>query len=253
MRLVALLIGVNCFAWTQTAPAPVPGTPAQSKAAPEAQQPVAAKSKQPTSETLHYLVNWPSGLSLGEATLTSSMANGEWSHSFKVEAAVPGFAVSEAAKSRATSDFCALELHKTGERGKRVVNETTRFDQKSSRATRETSKGGAGGKSELTIPNCAKDALSYIGFVRKELATGRLPQSQQVFYGAGYQVRTQFQGTEAIQVGQQSVSADRIQATIKGPASEIIVDLFFARDDVRTPVRIQVPLTLGKFSMELSR
>ena len=42
-------------------------------------------------------------------------------------------------------------------------------------------------------------------------------------------------------------------ATIKGPASEMTADLFFAKDADRTPLLVQVPLAMGKFSMELVR
>ena len=45
-----------------------------------------------------------------------------------MDASIPGFAVSETAKSRATADFCSIELQKQGTRGKRKVDETTEFD-----------------------------------------------------------------------------------------------------------------------------
>jgi hypothetical protein len=44
-----------------------------------------------------------------------------------------------------------------------------------------------------------------------------------------------------------------VLATLKGPASEITFEMFFARDAARTPLVIRVPLTLGTFSMELAR
>ena len=52
------------------------------------------------NETLRYSVNWPSGVSLGEATLTASSARDakgpERMHfQFDLDAGVPGFAVSD--------------------------------------------------------------------------------------------------------------------------------------------------------------
>lgn len=233
MRWIAAGLLLSLGAWGQS-PEP-PATPA---------------AKNDKSETLRYNVNWPSGLSLGEVTLTSAFEDGQWSYSMNIEAAIPAFAVTESAKSRATADFCSLELEKRGRRGTRVLSEKTLFDVKKFSATRTTDNGG---KSEFTVPSCAKDALTYVFFLRRELAGGRLPQSQQVYYGSPYQVRAQFMGSQTERVGGQMVEADRIQATIKGPASEVTLDLFFARDAVRTPLLVQAPLAMGKFSMELTR
>jgi len=201
-------------------------------------------------EALRYNVNWPSGLSLGEGQLTSSFTDGQWSFALSMEAAVPGFALRESVKAFATVDYCSTEVEKNGVRGKRSVEETTTFDQKNFTATRKTNKGGT---SELKISACAKDALTYLFFVRRELAAGRLPQVQSVYYGAAYQVRVQYTGVQTIRIAGEPVEADRLVATIKGPASEIAADMFFARDAVRTPLLIQAPLAMGKFSLELAR
>jgi hypothetical protein len=208
------------------------------------------KAKPPSSETLRYNVNWPSGLSLGEGQLSATTEDGERSYAFSMEAAVPGFVLREAAKATASKDFCSVELEKNATRGKRTVDETTTFDQKNFTAVRKTNKGG---KTDLTIPACAKDALTFVFFLRRELAAGRLPQVQSVYYGAAYQVRVMYTGVQTIRIGGQPVEADRIAAVIKGPGSESTADLFFARDAVRTPLLIQAPLPLGKFSLELSR
>lgn len=212
--------------------------------------PVTPAEKKAQSETLRYNVNWPSGLSLGEGVLTSSNEGGQLAFSFEVEASIPGFTLKEGATAKATVDYCALELVKNATRGKRSVDETTTFDQKAFTATRKTNKGG---KSELKTSSCARDALTYVFFLRRELAAGRLPQAQTVYYGAPYQVRAQYTGTQTIRVGGEPAEADRIVTTIKGPASEITVDMFFARDAARTPLLIQTPLAMGKFSMELAR
>lgn len=209
--------------------------------------PVEKKTSQ--SEMLRYNVNWPSGLSLGEASLSSAQTASGWQFAFKVDASIPAFAVSESATAKASSDLCALELDKEGKRGQRQVAETTTFDQKSMTATRQTKKGG---KSELTTPSCAKDALSYLAFLRKELAAGRIPQVQNVYYGAAYQVRAQYVGTQTLRNGDKPVECDKIALTIKSSGGEISLEAFFARDATRTPMMIQAPLAMGKFSMELA-
>lgn len=201
-------------------------------------------------ETLRYNVNWPSGLTLGEARLVAKPeAEGKRRHEFSLEASIPGFAVSEIVRSLATKEFCSLELQKNAARGKRKAAERTTFRAAAGMATRETL--GGGGKTEIPIPACPHDALTFLQFTRQELAQGRIPAAQPVFYGATYQVGLQFGGTQQVRTGDKVWSADRIAATLKGPASEISFEMFFARDAARTPVLIRVPFVLGVFSMEI--
>ena len=44
-----------------------------------------------------------------------------------------------------------------------------------------------------------------------------------------------------------------VTATVKGPSSEISFEVFFLKDQARTPALVRVPLALGKFTMELVR
>jgi hypothetical protein len=203
-----------------------------------------------TKENLHYDVNWPSGLSLGEVTLQATHSAEGLVASFFLQASVPGFSVEEKASTKSNSAFCSVEFEKTFLRGKRQGSETTTFEPGKLSAKRST-KGG--GTSEIAVPQCPRDALTYLYHVRKELAAGRLPQMQKVFYGAGYDATLQFSGVERIQVGGESIEAEKLTLTLKGPASENTAELYFARDAVRTPLLIRVPLAMGKFSMELSR
>jgi hypothetical protein len=236
---ILLCLAAGLFAQS-TSPAP-PTKP---------EEPAAAEPKAHKGESLHYNVNWPSGLSLGEAELTSSGGKGPFSFSFKMDVSIPGFAVSESATSRATAEFCSTELKKQGTRGKRKVDEKTEFDATALKATRTTE---GGGKSELSLSPCAKDALTFVHFMRRELAAGRLPAQQKVYYGSPYSVRVTFVGTQQIPVGAERVDADKLTATIKGPVTEVTADLFFAKDAGRTLLLVQIPLAVGKFSVELVR
>jgi len=207
----------------------------------------AIKAPAAVSETLHYAVNWPSGLSLGEATLSATRGT-KLEFSFALDASMPGFAVAERASSKATSGFCSTELEKSYTRGKRTSKETSTFEELSvKRSTKD------GGSSTAPAPQCAKDALVFLHFLRKELAAGRLPQQQKVFYGAAYDTRVQFLGMERVQIGGEAIEAERIQLSIKGPSSENTAEILFAKDPVRTPLVFRVPFALGRFSMELVR
>jgi len=213
------------------------------------------------AETLHYVVNWQSGLSLGEATLTSSrdlwVVSGaemaRWNFDLDIDASVPGFAIRDHYTSTAGSEVCSATLDKTVHRGSHKSEEIVTFDQDQHTITRAMQpEGDGGGRSDASVGPCARDALAFLQFVRQELAQGRLAAQQSVVLGSLYNVRLEFGGTETIKKFGQPIEADRIHATIKGPASEVAVDIFFAKDEGRTPVLARIPLPLGTFTVELA-
>jgi len=219
-----------------------------------------------SAETLHYAISWPSGLSLGEATITlnhsvekanpatGKAANESLTSEFQLDASVPGFEIQEHYHSAAGNGLCSSTLEKTVRRGSRKGEETDTFDQDKHLVTRQT-KGdshGPAGKSELQVSSCARDALTFLQFARTELAEGRLAPQQSVVLGGLYNVRLEAAGTMTVKYNGKPVEADRVQASIKGPASSYTIQIYFARDPARTPVLIQIPLSLGTFSAELT-
>jgi len=211
-----------------------------------------------SGETLHYSVSWPSGLSLGEATLRSDRTAGGtgsapgWDFELNLDASVPGFAIRDQYSSTANPDFCSWQLDKKTARGARSGEERVIFDPDKTTATRETIRDGQiAGTSKLSVPLCARDGLTLLQFVRRELAQGRLPSAQPAILGAAYQVRLEYLGTSAVLLGNQQIDADRFRTSIKGPASDFTVEMFFRRDAVRTPVMMKIPSSLATFSVEL--
>jgi Protein of unknown function (DUF3108) len=209
-----------------------------------------------TNEQLHYSINWPSGLSLGEGQLSASRVKSSESApdkldlNFTLDAAIPGFQVQDRYRSEATADFCSMLLDRKSVHGTKKAEEKTTFDPEKGTAVRETH---GGGKSDLQTASCGKDALAYLYFLRHELSQGRLPPSQPVYFGSAYQVRVEFAGTQTIKLGDTSVEADRVKASVKGPASDINFEVFFLKDAARTPALVRVPFSLGTFAMELVR
>jgi len=213
------------------------------------------------AETLHYAINWQSGLSLGEATLSSSRAlwvvegaeSARWNFDLDIDASVPGFAIRDRYTSSAGPEVCSATLDKTVNRGSHKSEEKVTFDQEQHSITRTMQpEGPGGGTSEASVSPCARDALAYLQFVRQELAQGRLVPQQSVVLGGLYNVRLEFAGTETVKKLGQAVEADRIHATIRGPACDLSVDVLFAKDEVRTPVLARIPLALGTFTVELA-
>ncbi|MBI3681712.1 MAG: DUF3108 domain-containing protein [Acidobacteria bacterium] len=200
-------------------------------------------------ENLQYVINWPSGLNLGEGRIKASHdGSGNWNFEFQLEAAVPGFGVADHFLSLTTENQCSIAFEKELQHGKRKTREKITFD--GGTATRETI---GGGKSTLTVPACARDALAYVFHLRKELSLGRLPPAQSVYYGSPYQVRIEYTGTQRVRIGDAYEEADRLVASIKGPASNFSVEAFFGKDQARTPLMVRIPLAMGTFSMEIVR
>ncbi len=207
-------------------------------------------------EQLRYSINWPSGLSLGEATLGTARVipddGGQalWTFSMQLEASVPGFLVKDEYRSVATEDLCSLEFLKDSTHGKRRTLEKTAFDREKPLATRTTLEGG--GSSVIPVDACARDALAFLFFLRRELAKGRLPASQTILFGAAYRIRFRYVGAQPFRRGETLLEADRLIVSLTGPASETTLEVAFARDDARTPVLFKTRLPLGDFTMELA-
>jgi hypothetical protein len=242
--LCALLVAVP-FAMAATPPASVPSAPA------------------PAAEQLHYVINWPSGLGLGEASLTFRSAPAKAGEparvegDLKIDASVPGFQVADHYQSTAGANFCSTSFDKVLSHGTRRADETLQFDQRHGTIVRESVAAAPirvpVGTYRVGAAACAKDALTYLAYMRRELAQGRLPEQQTVYFGAPYQVNLNYRGEETVQVSGAAVSADRVDVQVHGPASDVGFTAFFARDAVRTPVLFRVPLQNGTFSMELQK
>jgi len=209
-----------------------------------------------TDETLHYTVTWPSGLGLGEAFMSASRVRGtngkgeEWSFKLSLDAAIPGFAVADRYHAAASIDLCSVSFERELSHGARKSNEQIHFDQQTSVAHRITR---GGGQSDIPISACGRDALSFLYYARRELGQGRTPPRETVLFGAPYEIRMEYTGPQTVRASDKEYSSDRVVTTVKGPASETSFEVFFARDPARTPVLVRVPLSLGRFSLELAR
>jgi hypothetical protein len=208
-----------------------------------------------TDESLRYAVTWPSGLSLGEAHMNATRrmaANGRehWDFQLALDAAVPGFAVSDSYRADSSLDLCAVIFEKAFAHGARKSHEFAYFSSQEGVARRYTD---GGGKSEVAVSACARDALTFLYFTRRELGQGRVPPREDVLCGASYRVQLEYTGAQTVSVHGVTEEADRLLITAKGPASQTTFEMFFARDAARTPLVVRVPLSMGSFSLQLAR
>ena len=140
-------------------------------------------------------------------------------------------------------------LDKAVTRGTRKSGEKVTFDQERKIVKRETN---GGGKSEAQAAGeCAHDALTFLQFARQELAQGRLAANQSVYLGSKYDLQLTYTGTESIKQGDRVVEADKVRVSVRGPKADTSFEIYFARDEVRTPLLARLPLALGTFTVEL--
>lgn len=201
-------------------------------------------------ETLHYSVNWPSGLSLGDVAMTAHHSGSGWDFQMSLNAGVPGFQVADSFRSATNADTCSLEFDRDLSHGRKKTHEKTTFDYARKVAHRAT---GGGGQSDLPISQCARDALALVYYARRELGQGRVPPQQDAFFGAPHSVRMEYTGAQSIQVGDRPETADRVVVYLKGPSTDTRFEIFFARDAARTPLSVRVPFSVGTLSMDLVR
>ena len=207
------------------------------------------------NETLHYTMNWQSGLPVGDVYFTARKSDGGgWSFEVSGNAGVPGFAVNDKYRSStAGADLCSTAFERETDHVGRKGREKSTFDQRAGTGLRVTLLPEGGGQSDFFIGTCARDAVAYSYFARLELGQGRVPASAQTYLGAAYATSMVYTGAQDIPVGNKNVTTDHLNVAVKGPKADFHFEVFYARDAARTPLKIRVPLSMGTFTLDLAR
>jgi hypothetical protein len=186
---------------------------------------------------------------MGEGRMNARrLEGGRWEFDLTLDASVPGVTVQDHYRSVATADLCSVEFERDSAHGAKKSREKVTFAQNDRTAHRTTTTNG-GGSSDFSVPACARDALTFLYFTRREMGQGRVPPADKLVFGGPYDIRLEYPGPETLK----GAVTDRLQSSVRGPSSNVSFDLLFARDPARTPLLIRVPLTLGTFSLELTR
>lgn len=234
-----VLGGASLATQAQESSQPAPPAPAHSSVTPFVR-----------GEVLNYNVSWPSGLSLGEARFAVGTAEPGWDFDFHLEASMPALAIRDDYRASADAQFCAVKLEKDVTHGARKTKETVQYNRPKHVAERQTDSGG---KSEVSVPDCVKDGLTFLYLLRRELANGRVAAGQTINFGAPYQITATYTDSPKIEIGGEPQQADRLQISLRGPASSHTFEVFVGRDAARTPLLIRVPFSLGTFALEIAR
>ena len=201
-------------------------------------------------EVLVYEITWPSGLSLGEARFRAKATQSGWSFEQDISASLPTMEILDEYRAQADTNLCSTELEKKVKHGNTKYEESIGYDQGAHRAKRRTLSGG--GESEIAIPPCVRDGLTYLYFLRRELASGSIPPPDDVNFGAQYQVVISYAQSLDVESRGETVRADRILAELDGPASHRSIEMLVAQDAARNPLIIRIPFDLGTFSLKLA-
>ncbi len=221
--------------------------------------PLSAQTGFPFSddEALHYSINWASGLSLGDLSLTAHRTPSGWNFGASLAAAVPGFAIADQYHSKVTgNDFCSTEFERDLSHGGKHTIDKIVFDPAHSTARRTTTLPEGGGKSDFDTSSCPHDILAYLYLTRREMGQGRMPSAQQVYFGSGYSVNAEYTGEEDLTspaTGKKPAPTDKVVVSVKGPKSDFNFEIYFARDPQRTPLFVRIPSSLGIVTLGLAR
>jgi hypothetical protein len=206
------------------------------------------------NESLHYTINYSSGLSLGDANLTAHKSANGWDFTVTLDAAVAGFNIKDKYTSSLIGGFCSTELERDTIHSSKTAREKTTFDQDKGTAHRQTEFPNDGGSSDINTGPCGRDALAFLYFARKELGQGRVPPPQVVYFGSPYTVQQSYTGAQNITLSDKKPEVtDHLVFSVKGPKADFSVEVFYARDAARTPLLIKIPQAVGTLSMELVR
>jgi len=199
-------------------------------------------------ETLTYRVLWPSGVLLGEAVFQVSPRGKELNFQVTVEARLPQYRLSHSLDAVATQDgLCSLQFHQKAEQGPRRSEDSMEFDQAAHQARRIRS----GQTTTASVPECARDPLTFVYYVRSQLAAGKPPGPGTAHWGRNFDVRVERVGSETLQVGGTRRPAEKFQVTYSTPTTERKFAVWFSTDAARRPLRFTVPTSLAEFTAEL--
>jgi Protein of unknown function (DUF3108) len=204
-----------------------------------------------TSESLKYTIDYTSGLSLGEANFNASHSSAGWEFDASVNAAVPGFGILDNLRASANNDLCSTQFTRDLSNGRKKTREKTTFDEKTGKGHRITTLPSDGGETTFTIPSCPRDALTFVYYGRRELGQGRVPHTQDVYFGATYTAKMEYAGAQNLTLKGKPTVTDHVVISVKGPKSDFSFEVFYARDAARTPLQIRIPAPAGTLTAEL--
>ena len=95
-----------------------------------------------TDEDLNYMVNWPSGINLGEAHVHAKRSGTNWDFGFTLDAGIPGFPVRDTYHAQSDISLCSVSFDRSTVHGARKDDEKETIDAVRGIVTRVIKNGG---------------------------------------------------------------------------------------------------------------
>lgn len=201
----------------------------------------------PDGEKLLAEILWPSGVSMGEATLEARSLQDRIHLTAHVEVALPQGRLLYRYSSTATAGLCSLEFRRSSQRSGKFWEEITRFDPETGMAsvTRD------GHTREAASGKCPRDPLTYLYYYRAQAAAGKRPTTETLFLNGALPLRIESNRRESVKVNRIERQGERYRITFPSAAGEGNVEIWLDGATRQTPIAVRLPLPLATFSAEL--
>lgn len=201
----------------------------------------------PEGEKLELEIFWPSGVTMGEATLQASNVKDMHFLSASMEVVLPQGRMLYKFTSTTDANLCSREFHQSVERGRKFWEEVTRFDSEA--GTASVSRDGK--TREIAAGKCARDPLAYLYYYRAQSAAGKHPSQDSLFLTGPLALTITAKGKEQVKINRIARQADRYQIAYPSETGPGTLELWLDGSARQTPVAIRLPLPLATFSAEL--
>jgi hypothetical protein len=211
-------------------------------------QPIRAENRPwPEGEKLVFEIFWPSGVSMGEATLEAKSIKDNLYFSAVAEVGLPQGRILYKYSSIASPDLCSREFRQSVERPGKFWEEITKFDADTGKAT--ISRDGR--SREVSAAKCSRDPLALLYYYRAQAAAGKKASSETLFLGAPLSLRIEAKGKEQIKIKQTERRGEHYKVAYPSAAGERSLELWLSDSPAQTPIAVRLPLPLATFSAEL--
>ncbi len=203
-----------------------------------------------SGEVLEYSLDWPSGLSAGTAEFEARFLDPGWRFEATVRASHPKAEIDDRFISQTDGQLCSRSFEKHIRHGRKRASELLRFAGGQLDRT-NLERVGEERPGTTRTAECARDALTFVYFLRLELAAGRIPPAATVYFGAGYNIRLEHAQERWLAWEGQRRLVDEVHVSVRGPKAEHQFSAFFDRSEGRLPLLFGMTLDETDFTMRL--